>query len=194
MRVKSRKPPAENLSTSERVTVSKLVGRADDGVGDQMRQMAGDREHQVVMLRRHDLDVGAEQAPERSEPLHRLWVGPLGRRQNAPAILEQFGEAGVGAGMLGARDRMGRHEMHIVRQMRAHVPHDRPLHRADIGHDRAGFEMRRDLLGHGAANADGHADNDEIGAFDGLRVGLDDLIGNAELDDALARLRRARSW
>ena len=94
--------------------------------------------------------------------------------------------------MLGARDRMGRHEMHSVRQMRAHVPHDRALHRADVGHDRAGFEMRRDLLGHSAANPDGHADDDEIGPFDRLAVGLDDLVGNAQLGDTLARLRRTR--
>ena len=40
-----------------------FVGGADDGVGDQMRQMAGDREHQVVMVGRHDLDLGAERRP-----------------------------------------------------------------------------------------------------------------------------------
>ena len=43
-----------------------------------------------------------------------------------------------------------------------------------------------------AAGADRNADDDEIGAFDRGGVGLDHLIGDAELGDALARLRRAR--
>ena len=50
MRVKSRKPPAENLITSACVTSSRSRGRADDVVGDQMRHVAGDGEHQVVVL------------------------------------------------------------------------------------------------------------------------------------------------
>ncbi len=71
MRVKSRKPPAENFSTSERVTSDKFVGGADDGVGDQMRQVAGDAEHQVVVVGRHAFDVGAEYPPERGQPFDR---------------------------------------------------------------------------------------------------------------------------
>ena len=94
--------------------------------------------------------------------------------------------------MLGAGDRMGRHEMNGLRQMRAHVAHDRALDRTDIGNDRAGFEMRADLLGDRAANADRNADDDEIGAVDGLGVGLRHRVGEAELDDALSRLRRMR--
>ena len=48
---------------------------------------------------------------------------PSRRRQDAPAVDEQFGEAGVGAGILGAGDRMRRDEMHVRRQMRGHVAH-----------------------------------------------------------------------
>ena len=70
---------------------------------------------------------------------------PSRRRQDAPAVDEQFGEAGVGAGILGAGDRMRGHEMHARGQMRRHVAHDRALDRADVGDDRAGFEMRADL-------------------------------------------------
>ena len=72
MRVKSRKPPAENLITSDVVTCAEFVGGADDGVGDQMRQMAGDREHEIMMIRRHDLDLGAERGPERAQLFDRL--------------------------------------------------------------------------------------------------------------------------
>ena len=68
----------------------------------------------------------------------------------------------------------------------------RALDRADVGDDRAGLQMRADLLGDRAAGADRNADDDEIGAFDRGGVGLDHLIGEAELGDALARLRRAR--
>ena len=64
-------------------------------------------------------------------------IGAFGRREDAPAADEQFGEAGIGAGMLGAGDRMRRHEMHAGGQMRSHVAHDRALDRADIGDDRA---------------------------------------------------------
>ena len=57
MRVKSRKPPAENVMTSD-LRSSLEIGRgADDRIGDQMRQMRGHRQHPVVMLggHRHDL-------------------------------------------------------------------------------------------------------------------------------------------
>ena len=56
--------------------------------------------------------------------------------------------------MLGAGDRMGRHEMHAGRQIRRHVAHDRALDRADVGDDCAGLEMAGDLLGDRAAGAD----------------------------------------
>ena len=52
--------------------------------------------------------------------------------------------------------------------------------------------MRADLLGDVAAGADRDADDDQIGAFNRGGVGLDHLIGEAKLGDALSRLRRAR--
>ena len=61
------------------------------------------------------------------------------------------------------------------------------LDRADVGDDRARLQMRRDLLRDRAAGADRNADDDEIGAFDRRRVGLDHLIGNAQ---ARRRARR----
>ena len=57
MRVKSRKPPAENLITSVSVTRPRWMGGVDDVVGDEVRHVAGDGEHQVVVGRIHDLDV-----------------------------------------------------------------------------------------------------------------------------------------
>src|SRR5437868_15231822 len=102
-----------------------------------MRQMAGDREHQIVVIRRHDLDPGAERGPERTYSLDGVWITALGWRQDAPAIGEQFGETGIGAGMLGARHWMRRYKMRGGRQIRSHVPHHGGFDRADVGNDRA---------------------------------------------------------
>ena len=104
-----------------------IGGGADDVVGDEMRHVAGDGEHEIVVLRRHHLDIGAERAPEGRERLDGGRIGAGRRRQDAPAVLEEFGEAGVGPGIFGAGDRMGRHEMNALRQMRAHLrDHRRP--------------------------------------------------------------------
>ena len=73
--------------------------------------------------------------------------------------------------------------------MRSHVAHHRALDRADIGDGRAALKMRADLLGNGAAGADRNADDDEVGAGGRCGVGLDDLVGEAELDDASPRRR-----
>ena len=51
------------------------------------------------------------------------WVGVGRRRQDAPAVDEQLGEAGVGPGILGAGDRMRGHEMHAGGKVRRHLAH-----------------------------------------------------------------------
>ena len=106
MRVKSRKPPAEYLITSERVTSSMSRRGADDRIGDQVRQMAGDREHAVVMVGRHRLDLGAQPPPEFGDALDRGVGRVVGRGEDAPAAVEQRGEAGFGPAALGAGDRV----------------------------------------------------------------------------------------
>ncbi len=70
----------------------------------------------------------------------------------------------------------------------AHLADDHAFDRADVRYGRARREMRRDLLRDIAACADRNAHNDEIGAFDRGGIGLDDLIGNPELGDALSCL------
>ncbi len=52
--------------------------------------------------------------------------------------------------------------------------------------------MRSDFLRDRTASANGNADNDEIGAFDGGGIAFDHLVGKAELGNAPARFRRAR--
>ena len=82
--------------------------------------------------------------------------------------------------------------MHALRDVRRHVLEHRALDRPDVGDDRAGLQRRGDLLRDRPARADRNADDDEIGALDGLGVGLDHLIGDAQFNDALARRLRAR--
>ena len=128
-----------------------------------MRQMAGDRQHQIVMLRRHDLDQRAERLPERPHARDRRLVRPRRRGQDVPAVAEQGGEAGVGAGIFGAGDGMAGDEMHALRQVRRDVGDDSRFDRADVGDDGAGFQRRSERLRHGAISADRHAKDDEIG-------------------------------
>ncbi len=52
--------------------------------------------------------------------------------------------------------------------------------------------MIGDFLRHRAAGADRNAQDDEIGVFHGLRVGLDHAVDNAELRDPGAALGRTR--
>ena len=75
--------------------------------------------------------------------------------------------------MFGASDRVAGDEMHSLGHMRGHVANDGAFHRADIGEDAARLKMRADLGGDRTAGADRHAQDDEIGALDGVtRVGV----------------------
>ena len=109
------------------------VGRgAHDVVGDEVRHVARDRQHDVVVGRAHRLDVGAGRLPEGGEAGERLRLGAGWRRQDHPAFREQRGEAGVGAGIFGAGDRVAGDEMRMLRQQRRDVGEDRHLGRADV--------------------------------------------------------------
>ena len=167
-----------------------LVGGADDGIGDEMRQVAGDRQYQVVVCGWHGLDGGAERAPERGQFFHSAGIGAVGRREDAPAVDEQGREAGIRAGILGAGDRMRRDEMHALGQMRRHVAQYGALDRADIGNGCAACQMRADLGGDRTADSDRNADDDQIGAGDRGGIALDHLVGKSELGDAPSRFRR----
>ena len=58
-----------------------------------MRQMAGDRQHQIVMIRSHDLDPGAEPGPEHAQLFDGRGIGAVRRREDAPAVDEEFRES-----------------------------------------------------------------------------------------------------
>ena len=124
-----------------------VMGGAHDIVGDQMRQMRSDGQHQVVMAR------GPSHRPGCPAPCQKFFnrstaAGslPRHRRQDGPAAIEQAGEACLGTRKFRAGDGMGGNEMHVLGNEGADIANHRALDRADIRQDGAGFQMRRDLL------------------------------------------------
>ena len=70
-----------------------VTRRAHRIIGDQMRQMGGHRQHQIVMGGIHDIDRGAQPLPEFLDACHRRGVCAFDRRKDRPALVEQAGEA-----------------------------------------------------------------------------------------------------
>ena len=89
----------------------------DDVVGDEMRHMAGDGEHQIMMGCIHDLNLGAKPAPESFQCGNLLRITAFWRREDAPAIVEQLGKSRFWPGLFGASNRMAGNEMHALRYM-----------------------------------------------------------------------------
>ena len=72
--------------------------------------MAGNRQHQIVMLRIHHIDIRANPLPERLKLRDFARGCAFGRGQDAPAIVEQRRESSLGPAAFGARNRMGRND------------------------------------------------------------------------------------
>src|SRR5262249_4414373 len=113
------------------------------------------------------------------------------RGENAPAVDEELGEAGIRPGIFGAGDGVRRHEMHSRGEVGRYGAQDRAFDRTDVRDDRSRRKVRPDLCGHLAACADRDGDDDEISAFGCRGVGFNHLIGEAELSHAPARGRGA---
>ncbi|PAV93245.1 hypothetical protein WR25_23502 [Diploscapter pachys] len=141
--------------------------------------MAGHRQHQVVMLGRHHLNLRAERLPERAQPQRRRLGRALFGGQNAPAPAEQRRKARLGPAMLGAGDRMPRHD----RRMRQHGPQRGEhafLRSADIADDRIGGQVVRELRRYRTHRADRHAQHHEVGIDHRRACRVSDIVG--ELD------------
>ena len=82
--------------------------------------------------------------------------------------------------MLGARDRMGRHEMRVVRQDRLERRDDGALDRTDVRDDRALLERRRDGAPDRLVGADRRAKNHAIGAAHGARQIVGDDVAERQ--------------
>ena len=144
MRVKSRKPPAENLMTSDLRLLLEVGRGADDRIGDQMRQVRGHRQHLVVMVGAHRDDPHAGVRHSRPTFDHRSDAVPGGGVRMHKRPSNSSANPASGPGMFGAGDRMAGDEMDAGRKMRLQVADHRLLGRADIGHDRARPQPRRD--------------------------------------------------
>src|SRR5690606_8922437 len=119
--------------------------------------------------------------PEGVQLLYRLALRAGDGSENAPAAVEEFGEARIGTGLFRASNRMTGNEVDALRYMGAHVADDRHLDRTDIGEDRASLQMRFDLGGDSAERTDRRTDHDEIGIFHRLRRARMDAVDEADL-------------
>ncbi len=96
-----------------------------------------------------------------------------------------------GPGMLGARDRVARHQVDARAHGGQQVADRRFLDRADIGEDRAILERRRDRRGDLGIGGERRRDHDEVGVLDrGGRV-VGGLIGDVKTTHRRQRLGAA---
>ncbi len=151
----------------------------------------------------HRFHLGAEPFPEGRELRQRLRLSRRpghDRRQDMPGPLEQRREAGIGAGLLGARNRVSGDHVDAAIGGRRQRARRFAFHGADIGQDGAGLHRRhrpgRDI----AQRANRHAQDHAIGLRHGgfqrrsdlaeadlgrtgahIRIGVvkDDLAGRA---------------
>ncbi len=142
-----------------------IAGGADDGIGNQVRQVAGNREHQIVMPRVHDLDIGTQRLPENLEALDRELRSAFRRGQYAPAALKQCRKARVWSAFLGTGNRMRRNDRR-PRQGRRQRLGDALLARADIAHHGIGGQIVGNRFANRAHDTHRYAQHDQIGVDD----------------------------
>ncbi len=65
-----------------------------------------DGQDEIVVIGIHHVHVRAHRLPEKREPLHGCMVRTRQRHEETPAVLEEFGEARTGAGVLGPGQRV----------------------------------------------------------------------------------------
>jgi hypothetical protein len=191
MRVKVAKAAGGEFYHFRRRHLRQFVRGADDGVGDQMRQMAGDREHEIMMIRRHDLDLGAEAGPERAQFFDASASVPSGGVRMHQRLMNSSGKAGIGpecsvpatgcAGTKWTPDGI----------CGPHVARDGALDRTDVGHDRALFENGAISWATGPQAPTGMQRMTRSAPFDRFRVGLQHRIDNTQFLHPRAGFRRA---
>ena len=120
------------------------------------------RKYEIMVIGRHHLDLRAETRPERFECGDAVLWRALHRRQDAPAVLEQFGEARARSRLFSARDGVPRNEMGMGRNVGTHVTHDGALHRTHVGDDGAGLDCIPDGSRERSACSNRRTEDDEV--------------------------------
>ncbi len=100
-----------------------IAGGADDGVGDQVRDMAGDGEHAIMVRGFHHFDPRSQRLPERHQRGDLVLVCAAGRSEDAPALVEEAGKACVRPRLLGARHRVRRDDVMAGERLCERVGH-----------------------------------------------------------------------
>ena len=145
-----------------------------------------------MVLAVHDVDHRAHRGPQGSELVDHALVGAGERRQDAPAAVEQLGEARLGARVLGAGDRMAGNEMHASGHEPLAIADHGALDRADIGQDGARLEVRSDLLGDRTIGANRGAHDHQVRAAHGLGGRGEGLADQSEAQRGRPRRLAAR--
>ncbi|MNI43342.1 hypothetical protein D3C73_976680 [compost metagenome] len=99
--------------------------------------MTGRRQHFVVALDLHVLDIGAQLTPQAVNECQRRRIGLIQRGQDNFMATEQFGVGGFHPTLLGTGNRVTRHE--VRRHAAKHVgrrTHDIALGAAHVGQNR----------------------------------------------------------
>ena len=161
MRVKSRKPPAalskyaaasgRAASSATRVN-ARTCGRCETAAKIAIVAIRGKRAH-----------ARAARLPHRGDARDRVAIRFRQRREDHAPVVEQRRERGGRAAVLGARDRMARHEAaQLGAECVARGSHDVLLGAAGIGHARAGTEVGRDLREQRRELRDRRRDEDDV--------------------------------
>ena len=87
--MKSLKPPAQYFFNSIAVQRRAFEG-VDQSIHQNMGQMTDHAKQTIVRAWIHDLDFGADFAPERRDFFQRLPIGPTGRRENTTMAHEEI--------------------------------------------------------------------------------------------------------
>ena len=152
--------------------------------------MAGYRQHHVMVRGVHELDLGAERFPQGGQRGHGL-CGRIGAGgQDAPPLVEQGSEPGIGATLLGPGHRM-RGNDRVVRQRFGQRARHRLLGRADVADHSMGGQGRRQLACGLAHRTHGYAQDDEVGIADRFGSSLAHRTDQPAFCGALAGCRVA---
>jgi len=167
--------------------------RAGEAGGGGLGQVADMRDDLVVAQGRDGDDGAAATSPEILQGLQRGGRRVGRRRDESDAVFEEGGGAVLPAGFLAAGHRMGADEDGSVGAgVGGGGGADRTFHAADVGDDRAGAKMRRDLAVELDDFVHRSGENDELRAGDrGLR-GFGDFVDPGLRADGGADFRTTR--